>query len=95
MLARQAAMFVQIVGFELRYHLRQPSTYVYFVIFGLLGWLVAIGDVRLATARVTLNAPDHGRATHACISASSALFIPLAILANVGAARPATQAWTN
>ena len=44
MLARQAATFGQIVAFELRYHLRQPSTYVYFVIFGLLGWLVAIGE---------------------------------------------------
>ena len=81
MLARQAATFAQIVGFELRYHLRQPSTYVYFVIFGLLGWLVAIGDVRHATARVTLNAPIMVAATMRTLSILG-LFIPLAILAS-------------
>ena len=37
MLGRQATIFAQIVGFELRYYVRQPSTYVYFVILGLLG----------------------------------------------------------
>ena len=72
MLARQAIMFAQIVGFELRYHLRQPSTYVYFVIFGLLGWLVALVD-----ARDCDRARDHECTDHACIdgavlSASSA-----------------------
>ena len=82
MLARQAATFGQIVAFELRYHLRQPSTYVYFVIFGLLGWLVAIGDIKSATARVTLNAPVTVAMVDVCSLSIFGLFIPLAILAH-------------
>lgn len=81
MFARQAATFGQIVAFELRYHLRQPSTYVYFVIFGLLGWLIAMGDVRQATARVTFNAPIMVAATMRNLSIFG-LFVPLAILAH-------------
>ena len=81
MLARQIATFGQIVAFELRYHLRQPSTYVYFAIFVLLGWLVAIGDVRRANVRVTLNAPVMIAVSIRSLSVFG-LFIPLAILAH-------------
>ena len=81
MFARQAATFGQIVAFELRYHLRQPSTYVYFVIFGLLGWLVAIGGIKISTARVTLNAPVTVALSMYALSIFG-LFVPLAILAH-------------
>jgi ABC-2 type transport system permease protein len=81
MLGRQAIMFAQIVGFELRYHMRQRSTYVYFVIFGLLGWLVAIGDAKNANVRVTLNAPIMVAWAMRNLSVLG-LFIPLAILAH-------------
>jgi ABC-2 type transport system permease protein len=81
MLGRQAIMFGQIVGFELRYHFRQPSTYVYFVIFGLLGWLVAMGAVQNANVRVTWNAPIVVASAMRALSLLG-LFVPLAILAH-------------
>lgn len=81
MFARQAATFGQIIAFELRYHLRLPSTYVYFVIFVLLGWLVAMGDARSASVRVTINAPITVLSVIRTLSVLG-LFLTLAIIAD-------------
>src|SRR6188508_220297 len=81
MLGRQATIFAQIVGFELRYYVRQPSTYVYFVIFGLLGWLVAIGDAASANLRVPMNSPITVLSAMRTLSIVG-LFVTLAVIAD-------------
>ena len=79
---RQAALFAQIVGFELRYALRQRSIYVYCVIFALLGLFHISVTAASAGVRLKANAPvlvAHGMAVLSLLS----LFIPLAIIAGV------------
>src|SRR5262245_51079231 len=74
-------MFGQIVRFELRYTLRQPSTYVYLAVF----MLMAVFDFCTAAARagvqVKANSPFIIARSTGALSLFG-LFVPLAIAAN-------------
>jgi ABC-2 type transport system permease protein len=79
---RQGTIFAQLVGFELRYQLRRPSTFVYCAIFALLGLFHLSVTAASAGARLKANAPlliAHGMASLGLFS----LFITLAIIAGV------------
>jgi ABC-2 type transport system permease protein len=78
---RQAATFGQIVAFELRYYARQPSTYVYFAIFALIGWMIGLSETTQSTAEYTANAPLRILSSVRGLSAI-AMFVTLAIVAN-------------
>jgi ABC-2 type transport system permease protein len=79
---RQIVMFAQIVGFELRYQLRQRGIYIYCAIFALLGLFDLSVTAARAGVRLKANAPiliAHGMATLSLLG----LFIPLVIIAGV------------
>jgi ABC-2 type transport system permease protein len=79
---RQAALFAQIVGFELRYQLRQRSIYVYCVIFALLGLLDLSARAASAGAELKANAPLLIAESMGPLGLLG-LFIPLVIIAGV------------
>ncbi|MBF9220500.1 ABC transporter permease/M1 family aminopeptidase [Hymenobacter ruricola] len=73
-------MFAHIFGFELRYRFTQPSTYLYFGVFALFGFLSqTVEDFGFASAKVHVNAPDALAQLH-FIASILGMFVTAAIL---------------
>ncbi|WP_310396020.1 M1 family aminopeptidase [Hymenobacter sp.] len=73
-------MFAHIFGFELRYRFTQPSTYLYFGVFALFGFLSqTVDDFGFASAKVHVNSPDALAELH-IIASILGMFVTAAIL---------------
>ncbi|SFP85317.1 ABC transporter permease/M1 family aminopeptidase [Hymenobacter arizonensis] len=73
-------MFAHIFAFELRYRFTQPSTYLYFGVFALFGFLSqTVNDFGFASAKVHVNSPDALAQLH-FIASILGMFVTAAIL---------------
>jgi hypothetical protein len=73
-------MFLHIFRFELRYRFTQPSTYLYFGVFALFGFLSqTVDDFGFASAKVHVNSPDALASLHFMASILG-MFVTAAIL---------------
>ncbi|MDO7852152.1 ABC transporter permease/M1 family aminopeptidase [Hymenobacter convexus] len=73
-------MFLHILRFELRYRFTQPSTYLYFGVFALAGFLSqTVEDFGFASAKVHVNSPDALAQLH-IIASILGMFVTAAIL---------------
>ena len=73
-------MFAHILRFELRYRFTQPSTYLYFGVFALAGFLSqTVEDFGFASAKVHVNSPDALAQLH-IIASILGMFVTAAIL---------------
>ncbi|MCC3157056.1 hypothetical protein LJ737_07390 [Hymenobacter sp. 15J16-1T3B] len=73
-------MFTHIFKFELRYRFTQPSTYLYFGVFALFGFLSqTVDDFGFGSAKVHVNAPDALAELHT-IASILGMFVTAAVL---------------
>ncbi|WP_201982233.1 ABC transporter permease/M1 family aminopeptidase [Hymenobacter rubidus] len=73
-------MFAHIFRFELRYRFTQPSTYLYFGVFALFGFLSqTVDDFGFASAKVHVNSPDALAQLH-FVASILGMFVTAAIL---------------
>ncbi|MDO7845720.1 M1 family aminopeptidase [Hymenobacter sp. M29] len=73
-------MFAHIFRFELRYRFTQPSTYLYFGVFALAGFLSqTVEDFGFASAKVHVNSPDALAQLH-FIASILGMFVTAAVM---------------
>ena len=73
-------MFAHIFKFELRFRFTQPSTYLYFGVFALAGFLSqTVDDFGFGSAKVHVNSPDALAVLHT-VASIFGMFITAAIL---------------